>query len=161
MKTIKLALMMMLGILFFNASFAQKVDVSRDLKNPTRRPFLVDDGFNRRNAERTKSDDAKEHKFTDEQRKQMKEIRTEGMKKTLPLQNQLNEKKARLRTLETVDKSDMSEINKTIDEITKIKASIMKIKAENKQKIRALLTDEQKLHFDLTRHERNKRRHKK
>lgn len=87
--------------------------------------------------------------LTDEQKSQIKKLKIANMKEMLPIKNQLAEKKAHIRTLTTADNVDMNAVNKTIDEIGNIKATMMKKQAAHKQEIRKLLNDEQRIHFDM------------
>lgn len=87
--------------------------------------------------------------LSDEQKQKMKDIRFKTEKEVLPLKNQLAEKKARLKTLTTVDKPDMNEINKTIDEMSALRSQIEKKRVASKMEVRSLLTDEQRLLFDM------------
>ena len=89
--------------------------------------------------------------LTEEQEEQIQSLRTDHLKAMLPLKNELNEMKARLRTLSTADNVDMNEINTLIDEMGEIKIRMMKSGAANRQKIRMLLTDEQRVVFDSRR----------
>ena len=86
--------------------------------------------------------------LSEEQQEQIKTLRTEHMKAVQPLRNQLGEKKARLRTLTTADKVNMTEVNKVIDEIGMLQTKMMKLKVQHQQSIRGLLTDEQRVFFD-------------
>ena len=70
------------------------------------------------------------------------------MKAMQPLRNQLGEKKARLRTLTTADKVNMTEVNKVIDDIGAMQTQLMKLKEQRRQEIRKLLNDEQRVMFD-------------
>ena len=70
------------------------------------------------------------------------------MKAMQPLRNQLGEKKARLRTLSTADKVNMTEVNKIIDDIGAMQTQLMKLKEQHRQEIRKLLNDEQRVMFD-------------
>ncbi len=97
-------------------------------------------------------------KFTEEQKTAMKSLRFEIEKEMLQIHNQLGEKKAQLKTLQQVDKPDMKSINSKIDEITALQNKAMKLKAANHAKVRALLTDEQRLEFDKRMHLRNGQR---
>jgi len=60
----------------------------------------------------------------------------------------ISEKRARLEVLQTADKPDTREINKVIDEIAAVQAQEMKAQAANRQKIKSLLTEEQRAIFD-------------
>jgi Spy/CpxP family protein refolding chaperone len=86
--------------------------------------------------------------LTDDQKAKIKDLKTQLAKETLPLKNQLGELKAKERTLTTAATPDMKAINANIDEITTVRGKIMKATEGTNQKIRALLTDEQKLFFD-------------
>lgn len=89
--------------------------------------------------------------LTDEQEEQIKALKLAKDKDNVSISNQLAEKRARLTTLKAVDKADMSAINKTIDEISTLQAQQMKADAAYHVKVRALLTDEQKVAFDSKR----------
>ena len=86
--------------------------------------------------------------FDDKQHEELKKMRTEQLKERTQMRNQLREKRAKLETLQTADKPDMKEINKVIDEIAALQAQNMKTQAANRQKIRSMLTDEQRALFD-------------
>lgn len=87
-------------------------------------------------------------KLSEDQRKKMKEIHLRTQKEITPLKNQVGEKKARLKTLTSADQPDMNEINKTIDEMSALKAEMQKKRLASRMEIRALLTEEQRLQFD-------------
>ncbi|MCB0282501.1 MAG: Spy/CpxP family protein refolding chaperone [Calditrichae bacterium] len=86
--------------------------------------------------------------LNDEQKAEIEKIHTENMKESLQIGNQIGEKEAQLRTLETADKADLDKINKVIDEIGSLRTKMEKMHAQTKQKVRALLTDEQRVKFD-------------
>lgn len=86
--------------------------------------------------------------LTDQQMEQMKSMRTEHMKEMQSLRNQIGEKKARLRTLSTTDKVNMTEINKVIDEMGEMRTQMMKMREQHRQNIRKMLTDDQRIFFD-------------
>ena len=79
--------------------------------------------------------------LTPEQEVKISELRTAHLKEVTPLRNELGEKRARLRTLESADKPDMNAINKTIDEMAVIKANIQKLRASHRANVSAQLTD--------------------
>jgi Spy/CpxP family protein refolding chaperone len=97
--------------------------------------------------------------LTEEQREQIKTLRTEHMKAVQPMRNQIGEKKARLRTLTTSDKVNMSEVDRVIEDIGKIKTEMMKLMAQHRQEIRRLLNDEQRVFFDAHHHPHDRRGH--
>ncbi len=87
--------------------------------------------------------------LTADQQTKIEALHLSLQKELLPIKNQLKEKKAHLNTLMTAEKADMTAINTTIDEIGAFKVQIMKKEAAHKQEIRKLLTDEQRIKFDL------------
>jgi len=101
------------------------------------------EGYMRANPERMHSN------FTEDQQKQMQELRFKLQKENLQISNELNEKRAQLKTLQQVDKPNMKSINAKIDEISALQNKKMKLMAEHRNNVRNLLTDEQKVQFDL------------
>ncbi|MBI5219308.1 MAG: Spy/CpxP family protein refolding chaperone [Bacteroidia bacterium] len=98
--------------------------------------------------------------LTDEQKEKIKKMRVANRKEMMQYKNQLAEKKAHLKTLETTDNPDMTSINKTIDEMGAVKTEMLKKQAAHKQEIRKLLNDEQRLQFDMN-HKMMKKNKKK
>lgn len=86
--------------------------------------------------------------LTEQQQKQIDDLRTVHQKEMLQFRNQMAEKQAKLNTLRTADKADMAAINKTIDEIGNLHTQMMKAKESHRQQVRGLLTDKQKVYFD-------------
>src|SRR3989339_975255 len=87
--------------------------------------------------------------LSDEQKQKIDKIKFANQKENLQLKNKLAEKKAQLKTLESADNADMSAINKIIDEMSALKAEMHKKRAAQKQEIRKILTEEQRLQFDI------------
>lgn len=102
----------------------------------------------RSRMERRKCHGAPIPDLTEEQKEQIQNLRTEHMKIVLPLKNQLAEMQARLKTLSTAENEDMSQIDKTIEEMGELRILMMKEGAAHRQTIRRLLTDEQRVAFD-------------
>lgn len=86
--------------------------------------------------------------LTDQQKEQIKDIMLTTRQAVLPLQNQMREKAARLKTLRTAEKVDMEAVNSVIEEIGDIRTQIMKTRVASEQEIRELLTEEQRVVFD-------------
>lgn len=86
--------------------------------------------------------------LTPEQDSKMAVLRTNHLKEVTPLRNELNEKRARLRSLQSVDKPDLKEINKTIDEMAAIRTNIQKKGAAHRVEVSSQLTDEQRVQFN-------------
>lgn len=87
--------------------------------------------------------------LTEVQKKQFKQERLALIKKKLPIKNKIRENKEELRTLSTQDQVDLSKINSLIEEIGNNKIMLMQTKAEHVNKLRSLLTEEQKIIFDI------------
>jgi Spy/CpxP family protein refolding chaperone len=86
--------------------------------------------------------------LTEEQQTKIHELRMVHMKAMLKYKNEINEKEARLNTLQTEDNADMDKIYKVIDEIGALETEMNKKKALLHQEIRKLLNDEQRVFFD-------------
>jgi Spy/CpxP family protein refolding chaperone len=86
--------------------------------------------------------------ITDEQKEQIKEFKTDHLKEILPLRNQIEEKKAHLKTLSNAEKVDMATVNKTIEEIGQLKMEMAKKRAAHRQEIRNILSEDQRIYFD-------------
>jgi Spy/CpxP family protein refolding chaperone len=97
--------------------------------------------------------------LTDQQKQQIRELMLETRKEMLPLQNQMREKAARLKTLRTAENADINAINTMVEEISGIRAEMMKTRLASEQEIRALLTEDQRVVFDSRRQMHMKRKH--
>jgi len=87
--------------------------------------------------------------FTPEQQKQMADFKLSLQKEMIQIDNQLNEKRAQLKTLEQVEKPNMKSVYAKIDEITDLQNQKMKVTATHRNKVRSILTEEQRVKFDL------------
>jgi len=87
--------------------------------------------------------------LSDEQTKSIEKLRVTHQKEMLQHRNEMAELKAKLTTLRSADKADMNAINSTIDKISILKTQQMKQKEAHIQDVRKLLTDEQRVQFDL------------
>ena len=83
-----------------------------------------------------------------EQREQIKELRLDVMEKRLPLKNQLNEAKARLKTVSTGSTINEKEAKKLIDSMHQLEADIKKLEWDLRMDVRAMLSEEQQVRFD-------------
>lgn len=86
--------------------------------------------------------------LTEEQQKQIADIRFKSMKSVKTLHNNLREKSARLNTLSTADNPDTKAITKVAEEIGDIKSRIFVNQVLTRQEIRALLDEKQQFKFD-------------
>jgi len=96
--------------------------------------------------------------LTEAQQAKITDLRLKHQKKKLQIRNLIDEKRARLQTLRLADNFDQKAINKIIDDMTKLKAKNMKQGIAHQQEVRTLLTEEQRMIFDL---QKQNRRHNK
>lgn len=89
--------------------------------------------------------------LTDQQQEQIQALRTDQVKEMTDYRNQLNEKRARLRTLETKDDPNMEAINQVIGEMGAIRTTMQKARASHRQEVRKLLNEEQRAFYDSRR----------
>lgn len=87
--------------------------------------------------------------LTDDQKAKIKDLKIAHQRESLTLRNKMQELRAHLQTLSTADKADLKAINATIDEITQTMNALMKSREAFRQQVRALLTEEQRIEFDL------------
>ncbi|NPA67136.1 MAG: Spy/CpxP family protein refolding chaperone [Chlorobi bacterium] len=87
--------------------------------------------------------------LTESQKAQIKEMRTENLKEIKPLRNELREKEAHLQTLQTSDNPNINEIYALIDETGALKTQIAKKRAGFRQDVRKILTEEQRVYYDM------------
>ncbi len=90
--------------------------------------------------------------LTEEQKDKIKSLHVDHMKSILPLENQLDEKKARLKSLTTAENVNLEKVDEVIDEITSIDNKIMKSRVRHGQDIRNILTEEQRIIFNSKHH---------
>ena len=86
--------------------------------------------------------------LTEEQENQIEDLKTDHLKEMKGTFNKLNEKRARLRTLQTQDDPDMEKIYEVIEEMGDLRTEMHKARAKHLQKVRSLLNEKQKLYFD-------------
>lgn len=86
--------------------------------------------------------------LTQEQETKIKAIRTERLNETTTHRAQMDELRARKRTLRLAANPDMKEIEKVIDQMSDLRAEHMKAAEAHHQSIREILTPEQRTWFD-------------
>ncbi len=89
--------------------------------------------------------------LTGEQQEEMMTLRVEQHKTMKPLRNKMAELKARERTLLSEEKVDMKAVNGIIDEQTELLNGMKKLQAQQKVKVKSILTDEQIMKMDQRR----------
>lgn len=82
-------------------------------------------------------------KLTDDQQKQMSELRARFHGETLHLKNLINEKQAHLKTLVDTDKRDMKDLDKTIEELSALKGDLLKKGIAHHDAVKKILTPDQ------------------
>jgi Spy/CpxP family protein refolding chaperone len=92
--------------------------------------------------------------LTEEQQAKMKELQLARLEKSTQYRNQMDELRARKRNLMTKTDVDNEAIHAIIDEMTSLSNAQMKEAVKQRQAIRNILTDEQRVIFDS----RNERR---
>jgi Spy/CpxP family protein refolding chaperone len=128
--------------------FVMAANLTANAQLPSAQPYLGKSPREVRQVMRREGFTMPMMKLDDRQREGIRKIRTEQMKARSQTRHQLKEKRAKLELLQTADKPDMKEIDKLIDEIAALQAQDMKARAADRQKIRSLLTEEQRIHFD-------------
>lgn len=89
-------------------------------------------------------------KLTLQQKMSLDSLNYLHRKSILPLENQLGELNAKLKTVSTIDNPDMNEIYKLLDNIGDLNTRISKERETHRQKIRKILNPEQRLEFEMT-----------
>ena len=86
--------------------------------------------------------------LADDQKAEIKEVRLAKLKKIQPLKDEAKINKAKINALVNKDNPDMKKIVSLVEANGKIMTQMQVIKIDGKIKVRALLTDEQKVIFD-------------
>jgi Spy/CpxP family protein refolding chaperone len=87
--------------------------------------------------------------LTDTQKEAFKQSMMAMHKQLQPIRNELGETEAHQKTLVTSEKPDLGAINKNIEKIGALKIEMAKIQTKHHLEMRAQLTDEQRLKFDM------------
>ncbi len=87
--------------------------------------------------------------LTDTQKEFAKKSMMAIQKQMQPMRNELGELMARQKSLTTVDNPDYKAINKNIEKMGELKTEMAKIQVKHKLEMRAQLTEEQRLMFDM------------
>jgi len=86
--------------------------------------------------------------LTEEQKTKIETFSNDFLKETKILKADLAIKKAELRKLELADEPDQLAINKKIEEIGELRTKLEKKRSDFHQKVRSILTNDQKNYFD-------------
>ena len=86
--------------------------------------------------------------LTEEQQTKISALRTERIAASTQHRAEMNELRARKRTLTLADAPDMNKVNSIIDQMAAKRAVQMKSQVEHRQEVRKLLTTDQRVIFD-------------
>jgi Spy/CpxP family protein refolding chaperone len=87
--------------------------------------------------------------LTDEQQSKIDQLRLKYKQQKYLLKAKIQQAKTELALLITTDSPNQGAIDKKIDQIVDLKREKMKLKAGHKIEVRKLLTDAQRVHFDM------------
>lgn len=87
--------------------------------------------------------------LTEGQQQKIDDLRVQHQKKMLEYRNKMAENRAGYRSLMSSYPSNIEDIDKNIDEQTHLKNQMMKERAKHIQSIRGLLTEDQRVQFDM------------
>lgn len=86
--------------------------------------------------------------LTDEQKTQLKNSRLKHRKAVLPIENELGEKRARLKTLTSTNTTINKEIDNVIEDIGMLQTKMMKARIAHRMEMKQFLTEEQQLFLE-------------
>ncbi len=86
--------------------------------------------------------------LTEDQKDKMKTFRIEFLKELTPIKNEIKIKNAQLQGASVGNNVNEKQVYKLIEEIGGLKTQIAKMHFDQKQKVRSILTNEQKVLFD-------------
>ena len=83
------------------------------------------------------------NKLTDDQQKQMAELKIKFQEETGNIRNLIGEKQAHLKTLIDTDNRDMKDLDKTVDELSALKGQLILKGIAHRDAVKKILTPEQ------------------
>lgn len=94
--------------------------------------------------------------LTEEQKTKIKELKLSFHESVKPLENQLNEKRAKLKTMTDEVPADRNKIESLVSEMGELKTQIDIVGVNHRLDVKDILTDEQQMFL-----ENNRRKHKR
>ena len=82
-------------------------------------------------------------KLTDDQQKQMSDLRMQFRQESIRINDLIKERRAHLKTLIDTDNRDMKDLDKTIAELTTLKADLIKKAIVHRDAVKKILSPEQ------------------
>ncbi|HHS13446.1 MAG TPA: periplasmic heavy metal sensor [bacterium] len=119
----------------------QRPMMGRHLRTEQRSRFMDDSSMSRFRGHRIPD-------LTEEQKKKIDELQTAHFKTIKPLQDELQEKQARFRTLSTAEKVDRKALDTLIESMGSLRIKMRKHREALHQDIRALLNENQRVWMD-------------
>ncbi len=86
--------------------------------------------------------------LTDEQQDQLETMRTQRIAASTAHRAEMNELRARKRSISISENPDMNELENIIDQMAELRAEHIKSAANHRQQVREMLTSEQRVYFD-------------
>ena len=97
--------------------------------------------------------------LTEDQQTKIETLRVNHLKEMNAFKNQMDELRAKKNTLMSTEAAGITNINSVIDQMTDVHNKMLKASAKHRLDVRNLLTDAQKVYFDVTpRHGRGNQR---
>jgi len=104
-----------------------------------------------RNVERPRPEPRQEcvvENLTPEQEARIQQLRATQLERSLKHRAQMDELRARKRSLMLEKSPDMNAVNAVVDQMTALRGDMMKEAIKHRQDVRSQLTDEQRVQFD-------------
>ena len=115
---------------------------------PEQREAMRERMTNRRNGQQYGNRQGVESWLSPEQREELKDLRLAVAEQRTTLKNQLNEAKARLKTVSTGATINEREAKELIESMAQLDADIKKLEWDLRMDVRAMLNEEQQIRFD-------------
>lgn len=128
----------------------QREEMRERLQNltPEQREAIRERMETRRDGEQMGARQGVESWLSPEQREDLKDLRLAVAEKRIPLMNQLNEEKARLKTVSRGATINEREAKELIESMAQLEADIKKLEWDLRMDVRAMLNEEQQIRFD-------------
>ncbi len=93
-------------------------------------------------------------KLTEDQKKQMPELKARFQEESTRIKNLIREKQAHVKTLVDTENRDPKDLNKTIDDLSALRGDLMKKAIEHRDAVKKILTPEQMKIWQRAAHQR-------
>ncbi|QSE97657.1 Spy/CpxP family protein refolding chaperone [Fulvivirga lutea] len=99
--------------------------------------------------------------LTEEQESKMKELRIAFKDEIRPIENELNEKRAKLKTLTEEENVDRKKVMELVEEMGELKTKLDKREVNHRLDVKQILTKEQQLFLEKRHEDKRGDRHKR